>query len=61
MAKRQEIRCCGWVPDATGCWRSVEDDLTPEERAEFGRQLVQRMGRALNDHFSAHPEEYERL
>lgn len=61
MAKRQEIRCRGWVPDGAGGWRSVEDDLTPEERAEFGRQLVQRMGRALNDHFSACPEEYERI
>ena len=62
MAKRQQkIICRGWVPDGAGGWRSVEEDLTPEERAELGRNLVLRMGQALNDHFSAHPEEYERL
>ena len=60
MAK-QKIICRGWVPDGAGGWRSVEEDLTPEERADLGRKLVQRMGQALNDHFSAHPDEYRRL
>lgn len=61
MAKRQELRCRGWVPDGTGGWRSVEEDLTPEERAELGQKLVQRMGRALEEHYSTHPEDYARL
>ena len=61
MAKRQEIRCRGWVPDGTGCWRSVEDDLTPVELAKLGRQLTDRMGRAMNDHYTQRPEDYRNI
>ena len=61
MARNQKIICRGFVPDGAGGYRSVENDLTPEERRELGARIVQRMGRALNDHYSAHPEEYRRV
>ena len=59
--KGQKIKCRGWVPDGNGGWRSVENDLTPEERKQLGDWIVQTMGRALNDHYSAHPEDYARI
>ena len=60
MAKRAKIVCRGFVPDGAGGYRRVEDP-TPAERAELGRTLAEQMGRALNDHYSQHPEDYERL
>ncbi len=60
MAKRATIVCRGFVPDGAGSYRRVED-LTPAERAELGCALADRMGRAINDHFSQHPEDYERI
>ena len=36
------------------------EELTADEQAAFGAQCVQRMGAALQDHFSANPASYER-
>ena len=58
--EKTEIRCRGFVFDGAGEYRCVED-LSPEERAELGRELAERMGRALNDHYSQHPEDYKRI
>ena len=55
MAKRAEITCRNWVPDGNGGWRSVENDLSGEEREAFGRKLVERMGGALNEYYSVNP------
>ena len=61
MAKRQQkIICRCFVPDEKGSYRRLEE-LTPEERAELGQRLVQRMGRALEEHYSTHPDDYARL
>lgn len=37
------------------------EDLTQEERSEFSRKIVDRMGRTLNDYYNRHPEEYKKL
>lgn len=37
------------------------DELTTEEQKEFGEKVTQRMGNALNDYFSQHPEEYKKI
>jgi len=34
------------------------EELTAEERAAFGDRAAERMGRALNDYFSRHIDEY---
>lgn len=60
MRQGQRIQCRGFVPDENGEYRCVED-MTPEERAELGRRLIRRMGQALNEHYSAHPEDYKTL
>lgn len=60
MARGKEIKVVGFVPDGNGGYRSVES-MSPEERKEFGQLLTQRMGAALNDYFSAHPEEYAKI
>ena len=60
MAKGAKIVCRGFVPDGAGGYQRVED-LTPAERAEFGRALADRMGLAINDHYSQHPEDYGRI
>lgn len=36
------------------------EELSNQEREEFSERVVERMGRALNDYFSCHPEEYIR-
>ena len=59
--KQQKIICRGWVPDGKGGYRSVENDLTQEERDELGRKIIQAMGKAMNDYYSNHLEEYARL
>lgn len=46
------ITCRGFVGG-----RPVED-MTAEERAELGARLTARMGRAMEDRFTAAPEEY---
>ena len=62
MARKQKkLICRGWVPDGKGGYRSVENDLTQEERDELGRWIIQTMGKAMNDYYSNHPEEYARL
>ena len=37
------------------------EELTAEERTAFSRQAVKRMGDALQDYYSRHPEEYKNL
>ena len=37
------------------------EELTDEERADFGRIATERMGRTLNDCFNRCPENYARL
>lgn len=46
------ITCRGFVGD-----RPVKT-MTAEERAELGAMLTARMGRAMEDRFTAAPEEY---
>ena len=60
MAKQAKIICRGYVPDGAGSYRRVED-LTPAERAALGQQLAERMGRAMNEHYTQRPDEYRRL
>lgn len=65
MAKRPKkikikIKCRGYIPDGKGGWRSIEE-LTPQERKAYSAKLIETMGRALNEHFSEHPEEYARI
>lgn len=37
------------------------EDLTAEEREAFDARCAERMGRAINDYYSCHPEELEQL
>lgn len=37
------------------------EELSPEDREAFQERTVQRMGDALNDYFSQHPEEYKKV
>ena len=46
------ITCSGFAGG-----RPVED-MTAENRAELGTRLTARMGRAMEDRFTAAPEEY---
>lgn len=48
-----------FIPDGNGGYRN-HDDMTPDQQRDFGRRLVNRMGEALNDYFSAYPAIYER-
>lgn len=34
------------------------DDLTPQEREDFANRVVERMGNALNNYYSCHPQEW---
>lgn len=52
MAKQEILKFRIFVGD-----RPLED-LSPQERAEFSRRTAERMGNALNDYFSCHPQEY---
>lgn len=47
-----------FVPDGNGGYINHED-LTREQQKAFGKILVNRMGEALNYHFSAHPDSYK--
>jgi hypothetical protein len=58
--KSNDITVIGFVPDGAGGYRPLED-MTPEERRDFGTRLAQRMGKALNDYYSVHPAEYARI
>ncbi|MBQ6163951.1 MAG: hypothetical protein IJK23_05705 [Clostridia bacterium] len=58
MAKKNnELTVRGFVPDGNGGLRSYEE-LSEEEKDAFGKKIVERMGRVLNDYFSIHPEAY---
>lgn len=37
------------------------EDLTPQEREEFGRHAAQKMGESFNNYFSTHIEEYKKI
>lgn len=52
MAKNKPLKFRIFVGD-----RPIEE-LTEEEREIFSNKVVERMGNALNDYFSAHPEDY---
>lgn len=60
MARGQQIKCRGFIPDGNGGYRPVES-LSPDEKREFAQKLADRMGAALNDYFSQHPEVYEKF
>lgn len=47
-----------FIPSGDG-YRRFEE-LTEDEQAAFRAQCVQRMGAALQDHFCANPDSYER-
>jgi len=60
MAKKNnELTVRGFVPDGNGGYRPYED-LTEAEKDAFGKRIVEKMGRVINDYFSQHPEAYER-
>lgn len=60
MSRGAEIKVVGFVPDGNGGYQSLEG-MAAAEKTEYGKQLSRRMGVALNDYFSAHPVEYERI
>lgn len=60
VARGAEITVIGFVPDGNGGYRQLEA-LPETERQKIGRELGQRMGRTLNNYFSAHPEEYKKI
>lgn len=35
--------------------------ISPEDKAEFGRKVMERVNRTLSDYYTAHPDEYRRL
>lgn len=37
------------------------EELTEEEREAFREKCADRMGRALNDYYTQHPEAYQRI
>lgn len=37
------------------------EDLNQEELEAFKNRVVNRMGNAMNDYFSCHPEEYKKV
>lgn len=37
------------------------EDFTQEEKAEYGKKVVERMGRVFNEYFSQHPEVYAKF
>lgn len=37
------------------------EDMSPQEREEYGTQAAERMGTALNDYFSCHIDEYQKV
>ena len=56
MSKPLKIRL--FIPSGDG-YRRFEE-LAEDEQAAFGAQCVQRMGAALQNHFSVDPASYER-
>lgn len=37
------------------------EELTPEEKSEYGKKAAQRMGEVFNRYFNEHPEVLEKL
>lgn len=37
------------------------EDFSPEEKTAYANEMIQRMGRAMNDYFSLHPESYAKF
>lgn len=37
------------------------EEMTEQEQADYRRSAAERMGRALNDYYSLHPEEYKKI
>lgn len=37
------------------------EDFSPEEKEEYSRKMVDRMGRVFNDYFGLHPEVYAKF
>ena len=60
MARGQEIKCRGFVPDGNGGYRPLEV-LSPEEKQELSEHITQRMGQVLNTYFGLHPEIYKEI
>lgn len=60
MARGTQIKCRGFVPDGNGGYRPLES-LSPQEREEFSKKIVNRMGRVFEDYFSRHPEVYAKF
>lgn len=60
MLRTNDITVIGFVPDGRGGYQSLEG-MAAAEKTEYAKQLSRRMGAALNDYFSAHPSEYERI
>lgn len=56
--KQNRITVRLFIPDGNGGYIN-HDDLTPEQQKAFGQMLINRMGEALNYHFSAHPDSYK--
>lgn len=60
MARGQEIKCRGFVPDGNGGYRPIEA-LSPEEKQKLSENIAQRMGQVLNTYFGLHPEVYTKI
>lgn len=37
------------------------EELTEQQKEEFSQSAAERMGRALNDYYGQHPEEYAKI
>lgn len=56
--KELSFACFVTMPD--GRVRSVED-LTPDEKSEWQRRMLQRLSEDMSDYYTQHPAEYARL
>lgn len=58
--KRGELRCVSYVVMPDG--RSVPvDELTQEEKEQWQRRMLERLGENMSDYYSQHPELYARF
>lgn len=60
MARRDELNCVSYVimPDS----RAVQvDELTPEENIQWQANMTERLGEAMSDYYTQHPQEYINL
>ena len=60
MAKSKPITVVGYLIMADSSIKRIEE-LTPEERAAWDRERIERTKRAMTDYYRRHPEQYALL